>query len=294
MEIIGDTAHRMLAYVEAVNRQGYHLTVKEFEAYASGWEPSVTTVGTGSEFGYTLANIQRVAAFALYGDARRETESMIDYLCRLMWLSRRAGRVEITPLGKAVLREANTPVPDSDAGSTVEVILDPTNPFAYAQLMAKISELEGCLIVDPYLDQEQLLVIATIQNVTRVLTGNKGLKAKGPVFGLLLDAAPHLEIRTLEQGKLHDRYALPESGSAHVLGSSLNSIARRFGVVTTLEPDSSKLIIDHYNELWSESVPIDRVKTRKPAKEGLSLEGHAVSGAAGEGTQLPGDDLGDK
>lgn len=53
MEIIGDTAHRMLAYVEAVNRQGYHLTVKEFEAYASGWEPSVTTVGTGSEFGYT-------------------------------------------------------------------------------------------------------------------------------------------------------------------------------------------------------------------------------------------------
>lgn len=33
MEIIGDTAHRMLPYVEAVNCQGYRLTVKEFEAY---------------------------------------------------------------------------------------------------------------------------------------------------------------------------------------------------------------------------------------------------------------------
>lgn len=132
---------------------------------------------------------------------------MIDYLCRLMWLSRRAGRVEITPLGKAVLREANTPVPDSDAGSTVEVILDPTNPFAYAQLMAKISELEGCLIVDPYLDQEQLLVTATIQNVTRVLTGTKGSRQRRRYLGFC--STQHRTLKSEPSNKASSTIGMP-------------------------------------------------------------------------------------
>lgn len=51
-------------------------------------------------------------------------------------------RVDITPLGKAVLRKANAPLPDSDVSSTVEVIIDPNNPFVYAQLMGRIGGFE--------------------------------------------------------------------------------------------------------------------------------------------------------
>lgn len=286
MEIIGDDAHRMLAYVEAVNRQGYHLTVKEFEAYASGWEPTVTMVGGGSELGKSLSNLQRVAAWAFYGDAQRETEPMIDYLCRLMWLSKRAGRVQITDLGKAVLREANSPLPDSDTGSTLEVVIDPDNPFAYAQLMAKITGFEECMIVDPYLDVDQLITLAGFGSVTRILTGNGKLKRLKPMYELVLHKAPHLDVRWMQQSELHDRYAIPVSGHVYMLGSSLNSIANRFGVATTFESSTSKLIAAQYDSRWGSATPL-LTEAERGAAGGAGLQITGVAGPVSEDPDLP-------
>lgn len=140
--------------------------------------------------------------------------------------------------------------------------------------MAKITSLGDCLIVDPYLDEQQLLTPAGFPNVTRILTGDKNLKAKGPVFGLVLQAAPHLEIRTVKQGELHDRFAIPAEGSVYMLGSSLNSIAKRFGVATTLEESSSRLISDNYETTWKlgRTVPPRRSQATSPVPtEGVTL-----------------------
>lgn len=140
--------------------------------------------------------------------------------------------------------------------------------------MAKITSLGDCLIVDPYLDEQQLLTLASFTNVTRILTGDKHLKAKGPVFGLVLQAAPHLEVRTVKQGDLHDRFAIPAHGSVYMLGSSLNAIAKRFGVATTLEVSSSRLISENYETTWKlgRAVPPRQSQaTRKVPTEAVTL-----------------------
>jgi len=268
MEIIGEKAHRMLAYVEAVRRQGYALGTAEFIAYAEQWDQKVTIAGVDGELMQAMAQMKSATA-AFLGTGRRQVEPMIDYLLRVRWISETDAKIGITPLGKAVLREANAPLPGSDTASTLEVIIDPSSPFAYAQLMAKISGLAECLIIDPYLDEQQLLTLAGFPNVTRILTGDKYLTSKAPLFSLALQAAPHLEVRTVQQGDLHDRFAIPAEGSAYMLGSSLGSIAKRFGVATTLEESSSRLISANYESIWKrgKSIPKHEPKERSAAKQ---------------------------
>lgn len=261
MEIVGDSAHRVLAYIEAMNRQGSPLTRGQVDAYAEGWA-QIRTVTGASAFRLFLEDPDSMEQDTV-------TETMTAFLLRLGWIKKDLNVFSPTRLGLAVLREANSPQPNSDAGSTLEVLIDPSNPFAYAQLMAKITSLGDCLVVDPYLDEQQLLTLAGFPNVTRILTGDKNLKAKGPVFGLVLQAAPHLEVRTVKQGELHDRFAIPAHGSVYMLGSSLNSIAKRFGVVTTLEEGSSRLISDNYESIWRRGQTITRrqVQPLKPVAE---------------------------
>lgn len=272
MEIIGEEAHRLLAYAEAVTRQGHRLTVKEFEAYASGWDQKVSFVGGGSDFAAAISGVARAASLAMWGDGRREVESMTSYMCRLMWLTKRGGEIAITPLGKALLREANSPLPPSDVGSTLEVVIDPENPFAYAQLVARISGFNDCLIVDPYLDLEQLMTLSTVPSVTRILTGNKDSKNKSPVFAVALGAAPHLELRMADQKLLHDRIVVPSEGSALMLGSSLNSITRRFGVATPLEETSTRLIRVEYDKIWAAAKVVQKA-TGEPKPDATNSEG---------------------
>lgn len=241
-------------YVEAVRRQGHVLRKAEFEAYAAAWQPKVTKPVDWTTF-RLLGEMDEETAESVLG-RRRVTEPMLDFMVRVQWMTSRAGEVDITPLGRSVLREANSPLPESDTGSTVEVVMDPNDPFAYAQLMAKITSFESCMIIDPYLDVEQLLTLANFHTVTRVLTGTSKLTQISPIFGLMADKVPHLAMRSLKQNELHDRFIIPARGCVYMLGSSLNSIAKRFGVATTLEAASSKLIAAHYDRMWAKADPV--------------------------------------
>lgn len=251
MEILGESVHRLLMYVEAVRRQGHAITRAEFEAYASGWQPKVTKSLDWSAF-QLLQEMDEATAESVLG-RRTIVEPMLDFMVRVGWVADTAGSIDITPLGRAVLREANAPLPQSDTGSTVEVVIDPSDPFAYAQLMSKITSFESCMIIDPYLDVEQLLTLANFHTVTRVLTGTTKLSKIAPVFMLLSEKVPQLVLRSLKQEELHDRFIIPTNGSVYMLGSSLNSIAKRFGVATTLEPTTSKLIAAHYDKMWAKA-----------------------------------------
>lgn len=254
MEIVGESAHRLLMYVEAVRRQGHVLRKAEFEAYAASWQPKVTKPVDWNAL-RLLDEMDEVTAESVLG-RRRTVEPMLDFMVRVHWMTSLAGEVDITPLGRAVLREANSPLPGSDTGSTVEVVIDPSDPFAYAQLMSKITSFASCMIVDPYLDVEQLLTLANFHTVTRVLTGTAKLKQISPVFGVMAEKVPHLAVRSLKQSELHDRFIIPAEGSVYMLGSSLNSITKRFGVATTLESSSSNLIASHYEQLWARADPV--------------------------------------
>lgn len=257
MEIMNEDAHRLLTYVEAARRQGHALTEDEFQAYANGWEQMIV-FSAGDPLLTSSYETYRRLMDATSPASQRRRETIIEFLYRVRWLDKSGGGIDITPLGKAILREANAPLPDSATASTLEVVINPTDPFAYAQLIMKIAGLGDCLVVDPYLDSQQLITLARVQNVSRILTSDYGLKDKSSEFGVLLDAAPHLSLRTLGGKKLHDRLLIPNYGSVYALGSSLNSIARRFGVVTTLEESSSDLIRRHYDNLWSEGLILER------------------------------------
>lgn len=248
-------------YVEAVRRQGHTLRQAEFEAYAAGWQPKITKPMDWSSL-RLLSEMDEETAESVLG-RRRVVEPMLDFMVRVRWMTLRAGELDITPLGRAVLREANAPLPESDTGSTVEVVIDPKDPFAYAQLMSKITSLDSCMVIDPYLDVDQLLTLANFNTVTRVLTGTSKLKQIAPVFALLHEKVPHLALRSLKQSELHDRFIIPERGSVYMLGSSLNSITKRFGVATTLEASSSKLISRHYGTLWEKADPLPQKEDEK-------------------------------
>ena len=292
MEIIGESAHRLLAYVEAVTRQGHALTPEELSAYAHGWAPK-TTLHMPSKGGPPVLEEWAGTTKWSLGEVVSERESYVEYLKRVRWVKISDGLVEITPLGKAVLREANAPLPPSDVGSTLEVVIDPNNPFAYAQLVSRISGFNECLIVDPYLDLDQLMMLSNVSSVTRVLTSNKNSKTNVPVFAVALGVAPHLELRMAEQKLLHDRIVIPAEGSALMLGSSLASITRRFGVATPLEETSSRLIRTEYNKIWESAKVIQRAGDG--AKQGLAIEGRVTSGGSGgESPEFAGDNLGDK
>ncbi|MGO4252727.1 hypothetical protein AB4Y81_10715 [Paenarthrobacter sp. TAF1] len=254
MEILDETTHRVLTYIEAVTRQGASLTTGAVNAFAEDWNRKTT-------YKMTIAEQITIAAQMASGSFKQlsSEEAMSAFLTRLGWVTKSKDVVALTEVGRAVLREASSPQSAPTAESTLEIVIDPDNPFAYAQLMTKITSLEDCMIVDPYLDLDQLAVVAKFNTVSRILTGSKDLEAKKAAFGLILEAAQHLEIRTAAKGILHDRFAIPKDGSVYVLGSSLNSIATRFGVVTTLEKASSALIRDQYQKLWDEATAMDRV-----------------------------------
>lgn len=280
MEIVGESGHRLLTYVEAVRRQGHTLLKTEFEAYAAAWQPKVTKPIDWSAL-RLLSEMDEETADSALGRSR-VVESMLDFMVRVRWMTLRAGEVDITPLGRAVLRESNTPLPESDTGSTVEVVIDPNDPFAYAQLMSKITSLDSCMVIDPYLDVDQLLTLANFNTVTRVLTGTSKLKQIAPVFALLAEKVPHLALRSLKQNELHDRFIIPKQGSVYMLGSSLNSITKRFGVATTLEASSSKLISRHYDTLWEKADPV-------PQKEGEEISRKAEQPTAEDSTRSTGE-----
>src|SRR4051812_44181203 len=74
MEIIGESAHRVLAYIEAMNRQGCPLAEAQVDAYAEGWAPIRTIFGL-SAYRLSLEDLSSM-------DQDTVTEKMTAYLLR--------------------------------------------------------------------------------------------------------------------------------------------------------------------------------------------------------------------
>lgn len=74
------------------------------------------------------------------------------FLARLQWIDVSDGTVRLTLLGRAVLEDASSA--EVENGSAIEVLIDPSNQFAYAQVMNKIAQVGESLVVDPYLNAE--------------------------------------------------------------------------------------------------------------------------------------------
>lgn len=137
-------------------------------------------------------------------------ESTCEHLIRLHWIHDRDD-VELTPVGRALLRALNRPALNEQVADVFEIVLTPSNPFAYAQALGGLTSVDDGLLVEPYFRLEQLMDIAELDNITRVLVGG-GLKPRDIELlatGLAgLRETRQLEIRQARE--LHDRYLIPE------------------------------------------------------------------------------------
>lgn len=243
VEIADAVAHRALRYVEAVNRQGHRLTIKEFEAYVARPERESRTVGGLS----SLVLSQSLAALSGFGGTTKH-EFILDWLKRVKWLSVRELKVSLTPLGAAVLRELDAQGVDFEGPSII--VLTAANPFAYAEVVSAVSKAGTELLADPYLQLSALPMLLANTSVKRILVSPEadivGLKIADP-------EASENQVAIRVSADFHDRFAIPTSGEVLNLGTSLNGFGKRLSVITPISPPGANEIRTAYEDLWGKA-----------------------------------------
>jgi hypothetical protein len=249
MEIVSEHVHRVLAYVAALNRHGVRPGRRVVDEFAR--RPSPRPTARLNKF-QILA--QQMVENALGGVETVEGETFSEYLVRLSWV-KNEDELELTAVGRALLKALNAPVLDEGASDVFEVVLDPDNPFAYAQALGALSQAERALLVEPYLRLEQLIDVEKLGNIERVLVGSRLSGKDRELLATGLAALPAdrpLEIRVAKD--LHDRYLIPATeGRVTMLGMSLGGIGKKVSTITTLGEVASIALRDAHEEIWTDA-----------------------------------------
>lgn len=256
MEIVDATGHRALAYVAAVLRQGYPLSVDEFEQYVSNPEPTVTGP-------LARAISQAVRASALGQLAR--SESVLNWLVRIGWLERDAGRVYITPLGAAVLRHAEEAEKQIEE-TTTEIILSPNDELSYARVIGLLAAAGRAALVDPYFSIESLLHVIQQTEVDRILV--KPDPQRTAALATALDTVRierPFEIRASDT--FHDRLVIPESGPVRFIGTSLSGVGKRLAVTAQISADTaSDALRAAFHDAWAHATLVASTARSEPVE----------------------------
>jgi hypothetical protein len=279
VEIVNEETHRVLAYVDALNRHGVRPPDQVVDAFAEEPDQKVTVEGGLSG----LSSLRTVAS--IWAEHYVPNESFCQYMHRLGWITGDVNAVELTSVGRALLRALNSPVMDEDTADVIEVVLDPKNPFAYAQALHGISSVRNALLVEPYFRLQQLMDIAEFDNIVRVLVGSR---LKGHEYELIATGLASLgEERTIEVRKtseLHDRYLIPANeGAVLMLGASLGGIGKNVSTLTTLGQLASQALRDAHERIWADGEPIEPKRpsvTQSPHGKGKPTPKPAKNAAA--------------
>jgi hypothetical protein len=227
------------------------------EAYAKRPDRHVERVSLASKFAGSLGRD------FWYEEVR---ESHVDYLSRLGWIRTMSAGVELTSLGRALLKALNAPV-IQDTADVFEIVLDPDDPFAYAKAVGRLASVDDALLVEPYFRLDQLIDVAELSNVTRVLVGSALKPREYEALSVGLGTLEHpLEIR--KAVSLHDRYLIPgRKGQALMLGVSLGGIGKKISTLTPLGEVATDALREAYERIWhdAEIIPVKvRAEGTKP------------------------------
>lgn len=213
MEILTEQQHRALAFISAANSGGYSPTSDELDRWLSR-----PTSNNGAGKLMDMLGVRAVNALMNpYGTA----EPVADHLSYVGWVAGYPG-LRLTALGKALLRATEK---EQESGPSV-VILDNNDPLAYIQLLGMLSDVRGALLVDPYLDANELLDLMEFTGVERILVGDKDKAKRTRLTALMSKTAdPSVELRAC--GGLHDRSIIAGDGRVWTIGASLNTVSKR-------------------------------------------------------------------
>lgn len=186
-----------------------------------------------------------------------EAETAVAYLHRMGWAST-GGGVSLTDVGRALLKALNAPAIEDLNSDVFELVLDTDNPFAYAQTIGALSNVEDGLLVDPYFRLDQLLHISELDNITRILIGTRLKKAEYEALSHALAAISErhaVEVR--KASDLHDRYLIPRTdGQALMLGCSIGGIGKKVSTLTSLSAISTRALRDAHESIWNDAAPV--------------------------------------
>ncbi len=187
----------------------------------------------------------------------RAAETPDAFAFRVHWLEGQASTVTITALGRAMLRHAEMRRDISpEATSALSVTIDPEDPLAYARIFELLSIHGDGLLIDRYLKLEGLGDLLSMSTATRVLTGDDSRSGRLGRFARVVGPEERMEVRTVPAADLHDRFFIPDSGPVFALGSSLNSIDARPGVVTTISEAPAAAVRGIYESMWAGASPL--------------------------------------
>lgn len=181
----------------------------------------------------------------------RPREKFLAHLRRLGWIEPdNRCRYGVTLLGHALLKaEGSTDATEEDA--TV-MVLSAEDDLAYGHVLGVIAECGEALIVDGYLDAQELLHILVDSNATRFLVGNKLSKARLAELAIrirLSSPNDHGAIRELRRTNLHDRYLIGDH-KVYGLGSSLNGVGKSMTTLVEMPDVAARSIRDQAEEWW--------------------------------------------
>jgi len=244
VEITNRMGQRALTYVAAVASQGYELTVGEFETYVNLPSPEARPAWSAGR------DLEA-------GGGPGEREPVLDWLTRLGWLTRRDGKVSISPLGRAVLRAVEQR--ERQASAPPEVSLGLPEPFAYGPVLARMADLRDALLVDRTFQLDQLLDVVLRTSVTRILIGGDH-QYEGERRRLAAAIARPLGIdRPLfigVSGELHDRFVIPPSGPVGFLAASRSGGGERIPVLGAVQPPAADAIRRAFEDVWARATPL--------------------------------------
>jgi hypothetical protein len=195
---------------------------------------------------------------------------IVDYLVDARLLQSSSDGVTVSAAGLAILRAEDGPTGSASESVPVEVVGRMTDPFTYAQLLARIDDIPDALVIDPYLPAHDLATILRLTSVKRVLTRDLGAAGmpraeRAQKLRIALGARPDVQLRFLPSGsnELHDRLVLPSGpGEALLFGTSLGGT--QLTVVTRIGRDATAALQGHYEELWAASTPVEPIARDAP------------------------------
>lgn len=238
MKLLGSKPMRALAYVQVLNEQGVRPTAEDVRAFVEArsgmWDYSHTE--------------------GMYRDVD-------EYLLDARLLAVENDRVSITDAGAALVRAAlNT----REGPQVLEVVGRMDDPFMYAELLTRIDEMDSPMVIDPYLQPDDLRTLLRISGVGRVLTSesarrNQTKEERTRKLGIALgvQAQVPLRIANPESKELHDRLVIPQSGEALIMGTSLGGT--QLTVMTKVSVETTAVLREHYEQVWRDGVDVEPI-----------------------------------
>jgi len=263
VEIVDQHTHRVLAYVDALNRHGVKPPFAVIDAFANAPDRRSKTVG-----GLQSATMSRWAD--ILSGVSVPDETFCEYLLRVQWITGSVDAFELTPHGRALLKALNAPALEETTADVFEIVLNPENPFAYAQALGALGSARRALLVEPYFRLEQLMDIAEQDNIERVLVGPNLKSREYDVLATGLAALPETRELTVRKATaLHDRYLIPsDEGGVLMLGISLGGIGKKVSTMTTLGEEASMALRATYEAIWAEAELIEPKRSAVVTGEG--------------------------